>query len=188
MHGVSAHAGNNPQDGRSAVLAACRFALAADKLQDLKGAGTSVNVIIKKGGTVSNVVPDICELEFDTRFWTNEERERLDKNFAALCEGDWGEGTRAELVKLAYLPAMPCTEKTRELVSQIEEAARLEGVKIGWVDAGGGSDANHIALAGTPVIDGVGPAGAGFHTDREYLRVDTVEERIRMIVRFLSLI
>ena len=38
------------------------------------------------------------------------------------------------------------------------------------------------------VIDGVGPAGAGFHTDREYLRVDTVEERIRMIVRFLSLI
>ena len=74
-----------------------------------------------------------------------------------------------ELVKLAYLPAMPCTEKTRELVSQIEEAARLEGVKIGWVDAGGGSDANHIALAGTPVIDGVGPAGAGFHTDREYL-------------------
>ena len=26
------------------------------------------------------------------------------------------------------------------------------------------------------------------HTDREYLRVDTVEERIRMIVRFLSLI
>ena len=91
-------------------------------------------------------------------------------------------------MKLAYLPAMPCTEKTRELVRQIEEAARLEGVKIGWVDAGGGSDANHIALAGTPVIDGVGPAGEGFHTDREYLRVDTVEERIRMIVRFLSLI
>ena len=64
----------------------------------------------------------------------------------------------------------------------------MTGFEAKFVDAGGGSDANHIALAGTPVIDGVGPAGAGFHTDREYLRVDTVEERIRMIVRFLSLI
>lgn len=188
VKGVSAHAGNNPQDGRSAVLAACRFALAADKLQDLQQAGTSVNVIVQEGGTVANVVPDTCVLEFDTRFWTPQEAARLDEGFAALGKENWGEGTQVMVEKIGFLPAMPFTEQTRELVGQIEKAAQLEGVKIGWVDAGGGSDANHIALAGTPVIDGVGPAGAGFHTDREYLRVDTIEERIRMIIRFLSLI
>ena len=54
-------------------------------------------------------------------------------------------------------------------------------------NAGGGSDGNRIAKAGIPVVDGCGPAGAGFHTDREYLRLDTVEERIRMLVNFFKL-
>ncbi|WP_297612793.1 hypothetical protein [uncultured Sutterella sp.] len=43
-------------------------------------------------------------------------------------------------------PAMPFTESNRELVQKIEEAARLEGFEAKWVDAGGGSDANRIAL------------------------------------------
>ena len=30
------------------------------------------------------------------------------------------------------------------------EAARLEGFEAQWADAGGGSDANRIAAAGTP--------------------------------------
>ena len=45
-----------------------------------------------------------------------------------------------------------------------------------------------MAITGIPVIDGVGPAGGSFHTDREFLRVDTIEERIRMVSRFFSLI
>ena len=80
------------------------------------------------------------------------------------------------------------TDATRALVEKINAAAREAGFEATWVDAGGGSDGNRIAKAGIPVVDGCGPAGAGFHTDRESLRLDTVEERIRMIVRFLSLI
>ena len=188
VKGVSAHAGNNPQDGRSAVLAACRFALEADKLQDMKVAGTSVNIIVKEGGTVSNVVPDTCVLLIDTRFWTPEEAARLDAGFADLAQSDWGDGITVTVEKQDYTPPMPCTDATKELVSQIEKAAKLEGFAVTWVDAGGGSDANHMAVAGIPVLDGIGPAGGGFHTDREFLRVDTIEERIRMVTRFLSLI
>lgn len=66
--------------------------------------------------------------------------------------------------------------------------ARLEGFEAGWVDAGGGSDANRIAQAGTPVVDGVAPAGGCFHSEREYLRVDTIENRVRMLSRFLTLL
>ena len=65
---------------------------------------------------------------------------------------------------------------------------RLEGFEAGWVDAGGGSDANRIAQAGTPVVDGVAPAGGCFHSEREYLRVDTIENRVRMLSRFLPLL
>ena len=51
---------------------------------------------------------------------------------------------------------------------------------------GGASDGNHMAEAGIPVVDGCGPAGGGFHSEREFLRLETVEERINMIVNLLK--
>ena len=109
---------------------------------------------------------------------TPEKQEELSKKVAAV---------HAQTV-MEQIKAMPCTEKTRELVELINEAARLEGFEAGWVDAGGGSDANRIAQAGTPVVDGVAPAGGCFHSEREYLRVDTIESRVRMLTRFLTLL
>ena len=43
-----------------------------------------------------------------------------------------------------------------------------------------------MAEAGIPVVDGCGPAGGGFHSEREFLRLETVEERINMIVNLLK--
>ena len=45
---------------------------------------------------------------------------------------------------------------------------------------------NDLAEAGIPVVDGCGPAGGGFHSEREFLRLETVEERINMIVNLLK--
>ena len=105
-----------------------------------------------------------------------------------LAAMNWGDGITVDARRASVSPAMPCTGKTRELVELINEAARLEGFEAGWVDAGGGSDANRIAQAGTPVVDGVAPAGGCFHSERECLRVDTIENRVRMLSRFLPLL
>ena len=188
FHGVSAHAGNNPKDGRSAILAAARFTIEASALQDLDGKGTSVCVGTIQGGTVCNTVPDTCTIKIDTRRWNDKDGDALDAAIAELAKKNWGDGITVEAVRVSVSPAMPFTEATAELVKKIEEAARLEGFEAKWVDAGGGSDANRIAQTGAPVLDGVAPAGAGFHSEREYLRIDTIESRVRMLSRFLSLI
>ena len=160
FHGVAAHAGNNPQDGRSAILAAARFTIEVTKLQDLEGKGTSVTVGVIQGGTVCNTVPETCSIRIDTRRWNDEDGREIDEGIEKLAAMNWGEGITVDARRASVSPAMPCTEKTRELVELINEAARLEGFDAGWVDAGGGSDANRIAQAGTPVVDGVAPAGA----------------------------
>ena len=185
VHGVSAHAGNAPQDGRSAIVAAARLTLAVSELQDLENKGVSVNVGVVHGGTVCNVVADRCELIVDIRFWRDEDGESIDEQILALAVRDWGEGIKVEAFPGKGSPAMPYTDASRELVEIVNRSAREEGYEATWVDAGGGSDANHIARAGTPVVDGVAPAGAGFHTDREYLRVDTIENRVRTLSRML---
>ncbi len=188
FHGVAAHAGNNPQDGRSAVLAAAKFTIEATKLQDLEGKGTSVTVGVIHGGTVCNTVPDTCSIRIDTRRWNDEDGREIDEGIEKLAAMNWGDGITVEARRASVSPAMPCTEKTCELVELINEAARLEGFEATWVDAGGGSDANRIAEVGTPVVDGIAPAGGCFHSEREYLRVDTIESRVRMLTRFLTLL
>ena len=61
-----------------------------------------------------------------------------------LAAMNWGDGITVDARRASVSPAMPCTEKTRELVELINEAARLEGFEAGWVDAGGGSDAKEL--------------------------------------------
>ena len=73
-------------------------------------------------------------------------------------------------------------ENTRALVEKITDAASEAGFDARWVDAGGASDGNHMAEAGIPVVDGRS-AGGGFHSEREFLRLETVEERINMILQ-----
>ena len=186
FHGRTAHAGNNPEAGANANLAAIRFALAASELAD-PSIGTTVNPGVIEGGTASNVISAQCRLNIDTRYRFDKDGEALDAQLEAFIRRTWVEGVTQEMTKI-LVPAMPLSENTKELAAQITEAAKMAGFEAKWVDAGGGSDGNRIARAGIPVVDGCGPAGAGFHTDREYLRLDTVEERIRMLVNFLTLI
>ena len=185
--GKSAHAGNNPWDGRNANVAAMKFALAAYELADAE-LGTTVNPGVLKGGSAPNVISDTCEVQIDIRYWKDEDGRALKAKIEELVGQTWVEGVTQTMRVDCFGPAMPLSEDTKELVAKITEAAKLEGFDAQWVDAGGGSDGNHIAKEGVPVIDGCAPAGGAFHSDREFLRLDTVEERIRMVTRFLTLI
>ncbi|MGL6296037.1 MAG: M20/M25/M40 family metallo-hydrolase, partial [Plesiomonas sp.] len=56
---------------------------------------------------------------------------------------------------------------------------------ISWKAVGGGSDANLTASLGIPSLDGFGPVGAGFHSADEYLELDSILPRIRLLQRVL---
>ena len=182
--GLTAHAGNNPQDGRNANVAAMRLALAAYELDD-KTRGTTVNPGLIHGGTGANIISDHAEVTLDLRFWNDEDGRELISKIRALAEKAWVEGVTQTVEQLSYSPAMPLSENTRAL-EKITDAASEAGFDARWVDAGGASDGNHMAEAGIPVVDGCGPAGGGFHSEREFLRLETVEERINMIVNLLK--
>jgi len=187
FHGVGSHAGNAPWKGANANVAAMRFALNAYGLAD-HNVGTTVNPGVINGGFASNVISEKCVVKFDVRYWTPEDDKTIREALERMVAATWAPRVTQEMEIESHIPAMPFSENTKELVAQITKAGELEGVDVKWVDAGGASDGNHMAEMNIPVIDGCGPAGAEFHCDREYLRLDTVEERIRIISRFLSLI
>lgn len=187
FHGVAAHAGNDPEKGRSAITALANAILALNALADMPR-GTTLNVGVVNGGSASNVIADYAAAELDVRFWENSEYDRVHAALEMRCEQGFLEGVSTTLTRLNHKPAMAASEDTGALMALVEKAGAAEGIPVTWQAVGGGSDANHIAAMGIPTLDGLGPVGAGFHSPAEWLEIASIEPRVRLLRGVVSLL
>ena len=65
-------------------------------------------------------------------------------------------------------------------------AASLGFAKIGSASVGGASDGNLAAAAGGKVLDGLGAEGHGAHAPSEFIKISTLEPRIKLIHAFIN--
>lgn len=77
FHGKPAHAGAYPEQGRSAVEAVVQMFNNVNGLRVTTKANTRIHGIIKQGGTVTNVIPDLAEAQFGIRAMTKAELDEL---------------------------------------------------------------------------------------------------------------
>ena len=175
VHGRSAHAGRNPEDGRNALLAAADLALRFDRL---KCDGLSVNPSRIEGGSPSNVVPDLAilkvnmrprtpEIEADAKLAIEEAVEAIAAERDLRIDSHGGFGR----------PPKPLTRKAEALFKLVKEAGADLGQQIAWQPSGGVCDGNNIAACGVPVVDTMGVRGGKIHSPEEYLIVDSLKER-----------
>ena len=175
VHGRSAHAGRNPEDGRNALLAAADLAL---RLDALKREGLTVNPSRIEGGSPSNVVPDLAILRVNLRPRTpeieSEAKQAIDDAVAAVsCERD----VRIELSGGFGRPPKPLTPEAESLFNLVKQAGADLGQPIAWQPSGGVCDGNNIAACGVPVVDTMGVRGGKIHSGEEYLIVESLAER-----------
>ena len=175
VHGRSAHAGRNPEDGRNALLAAADLALRLDRL---KRDGLTVNPSRIEGGSPSNVVPDLAILRVNLRPRTPqieaEAKHEIDEAVAAVsAERD----VRIELSGGFGRPPKPLTPETEALFNLVKQAGADLGQTISWQPSGGVCDGNNIAACGVPVVDTMGVRGGKIHSMEEFLIVESLSER-----------
>jgi len=183
--GVAAHAGNEPENGRSAITEMANWIIAVNAMTNFES-GTTLNVGIVSGGAGANIVPEHAEAIVDVRFWSNAEYDDVDTELNGLTQRPFIDGVSVQLEREAYKPSMVPSEQTESLMALVEEAADELSIDINWKEVGGGSDANNTAILGVPTLDGLGPIGAGFHSDQEYLLLESIEPRIKMLMRVLE--
>lgn len=183
--GKAAHAGNDPAAGRSAIVEMAHWILAVNKMQNLD-AGTSCNSGMVSGGTAANIIPDHAELVIDIRFWDNAAYDSIKSQLESMAKQSFTPDIGVTLTQMSYKPAMVATEKTQELMDMVSQAGQELGIEIKYLEVGGGSDANLTAYYGVPSLDGLGPAGAKFHTPEEFLDCNTIEERITLLKKTLE--
>ena len=60
------------------------------------------------------------------------------------------------------------------------------GLELPHGSAGGGSDGNFTGALGIPTLDGLGVRGADAHTLNEYIEIDSLAERGRLMAGLLA--
>jgi glutamate carboxypeptidase len=185
-HGKAAHAGNNHKDGANAIVALAKFVDAAAQFTDY-ARGITVNVGMFTGGTSKNTVPETAQCMLDLRYETVADAHALVEGLRAAAANVGVPGVTLEVTGGANRLPLERTDASSALRDEYGACAAAEGLGHGEAALlGGGSDANTVAPLGVPVIDGLGPRGAGFHTPTEYVELATFAPKIRALVRFLA--
>ncbi|OQX19373.1 MAG: peptidase M20 [Desulfobulbaceae bacterium A2] len=154
VRGVAAHAGLNPETGLNAIrLAAMALAQAPCGRIDRE---STVNFGTIRGGTASNIVPDLVEIDGEVRSHSESKLEKLTEEirrcFAEASQLMAIPGrTLAEVAVTRDFPAMRIAEDA-PVARRIAEAASRIAMPLEFTVAGGGSDANILSGQGIPTV------------------------------------
>jgi glutamate carboxypeptidase len=99
---------------------------------------------------------------------------------AAIAAHSTVAGTTAALEYVGGRPPMEQNDRNSGLFRIIRAEAERLGQPCVEELRSGVSDANTIAQCDIPVVDGLGPIGAGDHSDREYMVRQSLPDRVRL--------
>ncbi len=184
VNGRAAHAGVEPEKGRSAILEAARI---IEELHDLNGRwpGVTVNVGAIHGGTRPNVVAERCSLEVDIRAVTRDALETAEAEIRRIAEATVIPDTTVDFAPMARWWPMEKLERSGRLVDHTMAVAEALGFAVADASTGGASDANTTAGLGVPSLDGLGPIGGNDHAPSEYLDIESIVPRTTLLAGLL---
>ena len=184
VEGRAAHAGVEPEKGRSAILEASRI---VRDLHALNGRwpGVTVNVGVIAGGTRPNVVAERCHLEVDMRSASGEGLDAVDAAVREVAAAREVPDTTTTVEVMAGWRPMDKLERSGRLVEHAQAVAGRLGFEVNDTSTGGASDANTTSGMGVPSLDGLGPIGGNDHAPAEYLDVDSIVPRTALFAGLL---
>ena len=182
IKGKKAHAGNEPEKGANALLELV-YKLADVQNITNRDVGTTVNIGVVHGGVADNVVPDEALAKIDVRFAKVEEADKILQALREVAARKYVDGTETVLAgdKIVYMP-METTEASRSLFRLVQKQGERLGIpEIQGVIMGASSDACWTTLAGAPTVCSMGPRGGLNHSEREYVVIDGLIERAKLL-------
>ncbi|MCL2567355.1 MAG: M20/M25/M40 family metallo-hydrolase [Alphaproteobacteria bacterium] len=183
--GISAHAGNNPERGASAVAEAANFIVQFSQLNDYTE-GHTFNTIMLKGGDAFNVVPEFASVGLEVRYVKDSSIAFTENKIKEVLGNPLNAKVSSIYVKEDHKYPMFDEKNLPMMKSVVEESGKTVGVAVKWVNAGGGSDGNISSSVGCPTIDGMGPIGGNMHNKEEYLEIDSVIPRCNLLIESIK--
>ncbi len=183
--GRGCHVGNDPENGRSAILEMAHKIIEIEKLTDYSKQ-YNVNVGTIEGGTVANAAPAYCKVECDFRYTHPEDLPILRKKVDEVCSRQYVPDTITKVSDSVGFATMTRLPGNLELLKIAQEVAEESGFpKPEARLCGGGSDAAYTTAMGVPTLCAVGVEGARNHTVEEWADVDSLFRRAKQMAGIL---
>ena len=179
--GKPSHSGATLSNGRSAIREMARQIIAID---GMTGPDCTFSVGIVHGGQWVNCVASSCTGEVLSMAKRQADLDAGIERMIAL------NGTANDVTfKVTRGVTRPVWEPDAGTMALYEKArviAKGLGVDLSHESSGGGSDGNFTGAMGIPTLDGLGVVGADMHTLGEYIEVDSLVERGRLMAGLLA--
>ena len=181
--GRASHAGGAHQEGINAIEELANQVIKIQKMTDYDK-GTTLNVGVIRGGTVSNVVPDRASADIDFRVLDPHEAGRIELALKALQPSL--QGTTITIRGGLNRPPMPSDDLMKATFHKANQIAGTIGQSLIAGGSGGGSDGNFVSPLGVALLDGMGTYGEGLHSDREYIFTKSLQERASLVAALIQ--
>jgi glutamate carboxypeptidase len=182
--GRAAHAGLEPEKGRSAILELAHKTLALTALNS-RWPDVTVNVGTVRGGTRPNVIAEHCEIEVDLRAPTRADMEAAEAEIMAIGMSNTVPDVITTVTRRHRWWPMEKGPATTALALGAESLAARLGFELHDASTGGASDANTTSGMGVPTLDGLGPVGGADHAPGEYTEIDSIVPRTVLLAALM---
>lgn len=181
VKGKAAHSGAFIEDGISANDELAEKMLEIKKLAD-EQKDLTINFGVIKGGVSNNIVSPHATATIHCAFWKEEHFSSLYKDIQKIVDYSYIKGTNSTLSgEIGMLP-MENNIKNNDLYEQIVlKAAEDLNLSIFGLATKGASEAGFTSSMGIPTICGMGPVGGKWHTEDEYLQLDSFLPRLKLL-------
>lgn len=184
VRGRAAHAGVAPQEGRNAALELIHQLAGLDVLPKF-GDGLTANLTVMHAGTRGNIIPEDAWALVNVRVRDKADFGRvtqiLDKNAGTTVIPD----TTVTVSHGEGFPPLPNNPATDKLAARAQRIYAGIGRALTAGGNGGASESALAADAGVAALDGLGPVGGGFHSEKEFLELDTLTPRLYLLTMLL---
>jgi glutamate carboxypeptidase len=184
VKGRAAHAGVAPQDGRNAATELIHQVLGADVFPK-SGPGLTANLTMMSAGSRSNIIPEDASAQINVRVRDKADFERVEQTLRKNAETTIVPDTKVTVSRERSFPPLPNNPATDNLAARAKMIYSGIGRTLQTGGNGGASESALAADAGVAALDGLGPAGGGYHSDQEYTKLDTVTPRLYLLTRLL---
>lgn len=182
VKGVAAHAGNDPENGRSAILEIAHKIIDVQNLTDWEK-GITFNVGVMQGGKTSTAVPDYAKIFIDVRYKNPDDLSYFMNQLEGVGSKTYIEGTSTTVTYMDGMKPMKTTDGVKQLFEVVKEAYEENGFGSPYAKlVGGASDSAYSVLAGVPTVCAMGVKGGRNHSPEEYAIVDSLFERAKLLI------
>lgn len=184
VKGRAAHAGVAPQDGRNAAVELIHQLATVEQFPH-SGPGLTANLTIIQAGSRYNIIPEDARAQINVRMREKGDLDRVQGAFEQAAKTTVVPDTKVTVSRETSFPPLPNNPATDALAARAQAIYGGLGMNLGFGGNGGASESALAHEAGTPALDGLGPVGGDFHSDKEWVDLRSVTPRLYLLTKLI---